>query len=113
LPSARSVNGWNDGRQTSNNWGFLLSKKFSSAQKRHRQSEERRIRNKAVKTSVRTSAKKFVVLAQKKDVPGAETALQEMIKKIDTAARKGIIKKNAAARKKSRMQLLYNSIKAQ
>ena len=84
----------------------------SSAQKRHRQSEERRLRNKSVKSAVRTSAKKFVVLAQKKDIAEAETALKDMIKKIDTAAGKGIIKKNAAARKKSRMQRLYNSLKA-
>jgi small subunit ribosomal protein S20 len=89
-----------------------LAKKSSSAEKRHRQSEERRIKNKAVKSSVRTSAKRFVVLAQKKEVGEAETALKDMIKKIDTAARKGIIKKNAAARKKSRMQRLFNSLKA-
>ena len=90
-----------------------MSVKISSAQKRHRQSEERRLRNKSVKSAVRTSAKKVVVLAQKKDVAGAEAALKEMIKKIDTAAGKGIIKKNTAARKKSRMQRLYNSVKAQ
>jgi small subunit ribosomal protein S20 len=89
-----------------------LAGKSSSAEKRHRQSEERRIRNKAVKSSVRTSAKKFVILARKKEVDNAETALKDMIKKIDTAAQKGIIKKNAAARKKSRMQRLYNSLKA-
>jgi small subunit ribosomal protein S20 len=89
-----------------------LAGKSSSAEKRHRQSEERRIRNKTVKSAVRTSAKKFVVLARKKDAPEAEAALKEMIKKIDSAAQKGIIKKNAAARKKSRMQRLYNSIKA-
>ena len=71
------------------------------------------MRNKAVKSSVRTSIKKFTVLAQKKDAADTaetEAALREMIKKIDTAARKGIIKKNAAARKKSRMQRFYNSI---
>ena len=89
-----------------------MAVKNSSAAKRHRQSEERRIRNKAVKSAVRTSAKKFVVLAQKKNVNEAETALKDMIKKIDTAANKGIIKKNAASRKKSRMQRLFNSIKA-
>ena len=89
-----------------------MAVKRSSAEKRHRQSEERRLRNKAVKSAVRTSAKKFVVLARKKDAPGAEAALKEMIKKIDTAARKGIVKKNAAARKKSRMQRLYNSLNA-
>ena len=93
-----------------------MAKKKSSAEKRHRQSEERRLRNKSVKSSVRTSAKKFVVLAQKsgknpEEAVAAEAALKEMIKKIDTAAQKGIIKKNAAARKKSRMQRLFNSIK--
>jgi len=87
-----------------------LAKKISSAEKRHRQSEERRMRNKAAKSAVRTSVKKFVVLTQKKD-PAAEAALKEMVKKIDTAARKGIIKKNAAARKKSRMQRYFNTMK--
>ena len=90
-----------------------MAKKSSSAEKRHRQSEERRMRNKAVKSAVRTSVKKFVAVAQKKDLPASELALREMIKKIDTAARKGIIKKNAAARKKSRMQRLLNTLKAQ
>jgi small subunit ribosomal protein S20 len=89
-----------------------LAVKRSSAEKRHRQSEERRLRNKAVKSSVRTSAKKFVFLAQQKEVDNAEAALRDMIKKIDTAAQKGIIKKNAAARKKSRMQRLFNTLKA-
>ena len=94
-----------------------MAKKISSAEKRHRQSEERRLRNKSVKSSVRTSAKKFVVLAQKSERSSAElgeveAALKDMIKKIDTAAQKGIIKKNTAARKKSRMQRLFNTIKA-
>jgi len=91
-----------------------LAKKKSSAEKRHRRSEELRLRNKSVKSSVRTSAKKFVAMAQKPDSDSAETeaALSDMIKKIDTAAQKGIIKKNTAARKKSRMQKLFNSTKA-
>ena len=89
-----------------------MAAKSKSAQKRHRQSEERRLRNKSVKSAVRTSAKKIVVLVQKKDVSGADAALKDMIKKIDTAAGKGIIKKNAAARKKSRMQRLFNTIQA-
>ena len=94
-----------------------MAKKKSSAEKRHRQSEERRMRNKAVKSSVRTSVKKFITLAQKKDASADDTAateaaLREMVKKIDTASRKGIIKRNAAARKKSRMQRFYNAIKA-
>ncbi|MCL2205638.1 MAG: 30S ribosomal protein S20 [Treponema sp.] len=94
-----------------------MAKKKDSAAKRYRQSEDRRLRNKAVKSAVRTSAKKFVVLVQKSErdpakVTEAETALRDMIKRMDTAAQKGIIKKNAASRKKSRMQRLFNSIKA-
>jgi len=88
-----------------------LAKKISSAEKRHRQSEDRRMRNKTTKSAVRTSVKKFTAQAQKKDVPASEAALKEMVKKIDTAARKGIIKKNAAARKKSRMQRVLNTLK--
>lgn len=69
------------------------------------------MRNRATKSAVRTSVKKFVALAHKKDIPASEAALKEMIKKIDTAARKGIVKKNAAARKKSRMQRFFNTMK--
>ena len=87
-----------------------MAKKKSSAEKRHRKSEERRLRNKSAKSSVRTSVKKFTLLAQKKD-PQAEAALKDMIKKLDTAAGKGIIPKNTAARKKSRMQRFYNTMK--
>jgi len=88
-----------------------LINKGKSAEKRHRQSEERRKRNKAVKSEVRTSAKKFVLLARKKETVEAEAALKDMVKKIDSAAGKGVIKKNAAARKKSRMQRLFNTLK--
>jgi small subunit ribosomal protein S20 len=89
-----------------------LAKKKSSAEKRHRQSEERRMRNKTAKSAVRPSVKKFIVLAQKKEIQASELALKDMIKKIDTASGKGIIKKNAAARKKSRMQRFFNTVKA-
>jgi small subunit ribosomal protein S20 len=89
-----------------------LAKNCSSAEKRFRQSEERRLRNKTIKSKVRTSVRKFLILVQKKDCEGSQSALQDMTKIIDTAARKGVIKKNAAARKKSRMQRLLNRIKA-
>ncbi len=86
-----------------------MAVKNSSAVKRHKQSEVRRIKNKAVKSSVRTSAKKYVSSVQTKDPAQAQTLLRELIKELDTAARKGIIAPNAAARKKSRMQKLFNA----
>lgn len=83
-----------------------------SAEKRQRQNEKLRVANKMKKTIIRTSAKKVVVAAEGKDKVAAEAALHAMIKEIDTAARKGIVKKNTAARKKSRMQRLVNSLNA-
>ncbi|MEN6490516.1 MAG: 30S ribosomal protein S20 [Rectinema sp.] len=81
-----------------------------SAEKRQRQNEKRRLNNKSAKTAIRTAAKKVVVASEKKDTAVAKEALREMIKRIDSAARKGIVKKNTAARKKSRMQKLVNRL---
>jgi len=86
-----------------------LAVKNASAVKRHKQSEVRRIKNKAVKSSVRTSAKKYVASVQAKETAEAGTLLRDLVKELDTAARKGIITRNAASRKKSRMQKLYNA----
>ncbi len=86
-----------------------MAVKNASAVKRHKQSEVRRIKNKAVKSSARTSAKKYVASVQAKDAALAGTLLRDLIKELDTAARKGIIARNAASRKKSRMQKLYNA----
>lgn len=89
-----------------------MSTKNLSAQKRMRQDEKRRIRNKGVKSAIRTAAKKVVQASEKQDSTTAKLALADMIKRIDTAARKGIVKKNTAARKKSRMQKLVNRLGA-
>ncbi len=80
----------------------------SSAAKRHRQSEVRRMRNKSVKSSVRTCAKKYVASVTSKNPEEAKERLRKLSSELDVAARKGIIHRNAAARKKSRMQKLYN-----
>lgn len=86
-----------------------MAVKNASAVKRHKQSEVRRVKNKAVKSSVRTSAKKYVEVIHAKDSAKAGDLLRELVKELDTAARKGIIARNAASRKKSRMQKLYNA----
>ena len=80
----------------------------ASAIKRHKQSEVRRIHNKSVKSSARTCAKKFTLAVVEKNAESAELLLRDLPHQLDSAARKGIITKNAAARKKSRMQKLYN-----
>jgi small subunit ribosomal protein S20 len=87
-----------------------MAKKKNSAEKRHRQSEMRRLANKSVKTAVRSAARKFVEASGRKDESVSGTSLRLLVKKLDSAARKGIITKNAAARKKSRMQKRYNTV---
>ncbi|HEX4979793.1 MAG TPA: 30S ribosomal protein S20 [Acidimicrobiales bacterium] len=70
--------------------------------KRTRQNEKRRLRNKAVRSEVKTRVKNAVAEAES----GAETAeasLRLAVKKIDKAAGKGVIHKNQAARRKSRL----------
>jgi small subunit ribosomal protein S20 len=70
--------------------------------KRNRQNEIRRVRNKAVKSEIKTRVKVAVTAAES----GAETApadLKTAIKRLDKAASKGIIHKNQAARRKSRL----------
>ena len=85
-----------------------MALKSKSVEKRHKQSEVRRLRNKAAKSSARTAAKKFVAAVHAKNEADAKTRLQELCKELDTAGRKGILTKNAVSRKKSRMMKLYN-----
>jgi small subunit ribosomal protein S20 len=70
--------------------------------KRNLQNEKARLRNKAVRSELKTRVKVAVTSAE----AGAEEtpeALRLAIKRIDKAAAKGVIHKNAAARKKSRL----------
>ena len=70
--------------------------------KRNRQNEKRRVRNKAVRSEMRTRVKAARTSAEAGDENSAEN-LKLAIKHIDKAASKGIIHKNNAARKKSRL----------
>ena len=69
--------------------------------KRNRQNEVRRLRNKQVRSEIQTRTKTVLAAAQ----GGEETAesLKAAIKRIDSAVSKGVLHKNTAARKKSRL----------
>ena len=84
-----------------------------AAWKALRQSKKHRTRNLAIKTHLKSVVKKSrqSVAANAKD--DAAKALREAIKALDKAAQKGIIKKNAASRKKSRLTKQYNKLAAQ
>ncbi|HEX2063882.1 MAG TPA: 30S ribosomal protein S20 [Acidimicrobiales bacterium] len=75
---------------------------IKSQMKRNRQNERRRLRNKAVRSEVKTRVKHAVTAAESGGDATAET-LRLAAKRLDQAAAKGIINKNQAANRKSRL----------
>jgi small subunit ribosomal protein S20 len=70
--------------------------------KRNKTNEARRLRNKAVRSEIKTRVKVAVTVAA--DSPEqADDALRTAIKRLDKAAAKGIIHKNQAANRKSKL----------
>jgi len=76
--------------------------------KRMRQSEKRRLRNKSRKSEIKTYIKKFHDALQSGDRGDSEAYLQKAVKALDKAASDGIIHKNNAANKKSRLMRKFN-----
>ncbi|MDA8072095.1 MAG: 30S ribosomal protein S20 [Actinomycetota bacterium] len=70
--------------------------------KRNRQNERRRLRNKAVRSEMRTRTKRAIVAAEASAEDSAEL-LRLAVKRIDKAAAQGVIHKNQAANRKSRL----------
>jgi small subunit ribosomal protein S20 len=70
--------------------------------KRNRQNLVRQERNKAVRSELKTRTRSAVTAAEA-GADDADTKLRAAIKRIDTAAAKGVIHRNAAARRKSRL----------
>lgn len=74
-----------------------------SAKKRVRQNEKRRMRNRAIKSRMKTFTKKFLATLETKDPDAINQALNTAVKEIYKAASKGVIKKNTAARRVSKL----------
>jgi small subunit ribosomal protein S20 len=70
--------------------------------KRNRQNERRRLRNKAVRSELKTRVKAAVSAAEVGEEASVE-ALRLAVKRLDMAAAKGVIHKNQAANRKSRL----------
>ncbi len=69
--------------------------------KRNKQNEKHRQRNKAVKTSLKSSVRKFREAADAGDLDAATVAMRAACRNLDKAASKGVIHKNQAANRKS------------
>ena len=82
-----------------------------SALKRMRQSEKRRLRNRQVVSHMRSSIKKFQLEAEEGKSPETlQESLQQVSVIIDKAASKGVIHRNNASRKISRLTRMCNRV---
>ena len=80
---------------------------IKSAIKRVQLSKLRNLQNVSVKSALRTSLRRFEeILAT--DATNSKTSLTKAVRALDKAVSKGIIHKNAAARKKSRLTRRFN-----
>jgi small subunit ribosomal protein S20 len=79
---------------------------IKSQKKRNITNAKRHERNKAVKAEMKTRTKRVEATLGTDD---SDEAVRAAVKRIDSAASKGIIHKNAAARKKSRMMKKVNA----
>lgn len=82
---------------------------IKSAMKRVKVSESKTLRNKMIKSGLKTTVKKFEVALLNNDMDKAKALYPEVSKKIDMAAAKGVIHKNAASRKKAKLALRLNA----
>jgi small subunit ribosomal protein S20 len=76
---------------------------IKSAAKRARQNEKRRARNRIYRSSARTYVKRARRLVEAGELEQAEQDVASAIRALDLAAQKGVIHKNNAARRKSRL----------
>jgi small subunit ribosomal protein S20 len=85
----------------------------NSAKKRVRQNVDRRAKNRAVRSKIRTEIKKAATTAASEPKSeAAEKAYRKAAGELDKAARRGLIKKNEASRRKARMAKARNAASA-
>lgn len=81
-----------------------------SAKKALRQAEKRRVKNLFYKNKIKTLLKEVKKLVSQKKTEEVKKLLPQVYKALDKAAKVGVIKMGAAARKKSRITKLVNKV---
>ena len=89
-----------------------MAKVHLSVKKRARQNEKRRQRNMMLRSSLRTSIRKVITAVNAGDASAAQTALPQAVKALGKASSKGVIHRNQAARKISRLTRRVNALSA-
>lgn len=85
---------------------------IKSAKKRVKVAATKTLRNKVIKTNIKTFIKKFDAAVTNGDKELSQELYRASVKKIDQAVAKGVYKKNTAARKKSQLTLKFNTLGA-
>ena len=85
---------------------------IKSAIKRNKQNEKRRMRNRVYRGVARTQVARARVAVAGKDGEAADAAVLNAISALDKAAQKGVIHKNNAARRKSRLMKRLAALQA-
>ena len=83
---------------------------IKSAKKRILIAERNRLKNVAVKSEIKTAIRKVLELAQAKNEEAMKPALSHVYKLCDKAVSKGVLHKNTASRKKSRVTVAANKL---
>ncbi len=85
-------------------------KRIPTAKKRHLQSEKRRLRNRWHRSRMRTEIKKLRTLIDGGDAAGAKAQLPATVSMIQHVSSKGVIHRNQAARRVSRLTRAVNGL---
>ena len=83
---------------------------IKSAKKRVKVTATKTLQNKIFRTQMKTAMKKYEAAVEAGDIALAQETYKAAVKKIDQAAARGIIHKNAAARKKSQFTKALNNM---
>lgn len=87
-----------------------MANRNKSGLKRRRQNEVRRLRNRAVRTRVRTTIKELRVALDASDAVQVQALLPRTVSAIDVGVRKGVFHKNTASRFKARLMSQANAV---
>jgi small subunit ribosomal protein S20 len=83
-----------------------------SALKRHRQSEKRRVRNRTIKTRLRHLVREVRIAISGRNADAAAKSLERASRALDKAVTKGVLHRNNAARKISRLARAVTQLRA-
>ena len=83
---------------------------IKSAKKRIKVTEVKTLKNRMIKSALMTAIKKFEAAVEAKNNEEAKALYTSVVKSLDMAASKGVVHKNMAARKKSRLAARLNAM---